>query len=247
MEKLHPKSQATLAAMAAGEPLPELVRGDPTKPASKEECEYWQKQNAYVEALITTGAGIQSNEVDGIFKEMELFRYPSEDGTYEIECRFYPVKAENGNKPPLIIYFHGGGMTLLFRDTIHKIHVCNLIQELGCSVLTPEFRNTRDHHFPAGVDDCLSTVKWAHSNRDILGFGDTVITAGASGSGNLAIAPYIRALYKEINAKGLICGIYSDYPCIRPNYIDVKKLNDIFSPLTPEIMQPICDNYTQSK
>lgn len=248
MEKLHPKSQAALAAMAAGEPPPELVPGDPTKPASKEEREFWQKQNAYVEALIKTSAGIQSNEVDGIFKETELFRYPSEDGTYEIECRFYPAKAENGDKPPLVIYFHGGGMTLLSRDAISEIHVCNLIRELGCSVLTPEFRNARDHHFPAGVDDCLSTVKWAHSNRDILGFGDTVITAGASGGGNLAIATYIRALEKEIDAKALICGIYSDCPCIRPNYIGVKKLNDIFSPLIPpEVMQPICDNYTQSK
>jgi len=146
MEKLNPQAQAFLAGMADAPPPPETPLGDPTKPASEEERASWQKQNAMfcglMSMLVTEGT------LEKCIQDTELFRYPSEDGMYEIESRFYRAK---GEKPaPLVIHFHGGGMTMLKRDVGYEAQVCSIMRECGVSVLTVEFRNARDFHFPAG-------------------------------------------------------------------------------------------------
>ena len=107
----------------------------------------------------------------------------------------------------------------------YEMNACYMLCKMGCSVLNPEFRNTCEYPFPAGVDDCVSTVKWAHANRELLGVGDAVITSGGSGGGNLSIATYLRALEMQGSdaARKLTQGIFSGVPFIRSSYVGVEK------------------------
>jgi len=79
----------------------------------------------------------------------ELFSYPSEDESYTIESRFFRAEEEN---LPLVVHFHGGAMTLCHRDMAYEMNTCQILRKMGCSVLTPEFRNASEYPFPSGVD-----------------------------------------------------------------------------------------------
>ena len=227
-----------------GDP-PQAVQGDPTKKASPEEREYWKKQHKYVESVVAECSDV--DEVKEAMAGTELFTFPSTDGSYQIESRFFPAKGVKN--PPLMIHFHGGGMTTLTRDTGYEMMTCHRVSQMGCSVLTPEFRNAREFPFPKGVDDCLETIKWAHANKDLLGFSGTVITTGCSGGGNLSIATFVRALEKGLDAPNLIHGIFADAPCIRPQYTGVPRIEAVeVSPLTPaNVLDDLCFNYTESE
>lgn len=82
-------------------------------------------------------------------------------------------------------------------------------------VVDVEFRNAGgalgNHPFPAGLNDCTSAVKWVHEHRSELGIS-TVVIAGESGGGNLAVATAIKA-----NIEGwvdIIDGVFASAPMI---------------------------------
>ena len=52
MERLDPKVQELFGKLGELGAPPELVPGDPTKPASPEERVYWQKQNEYITKVV---------------------------------------------------------------------------------------------------------------------------------------------------------------------------------------------------
>ncbi len=63
-----------------------------------------------------------------------------------------------------------------------------------------DFRNARCDSsapevapYPAGLNDCVSGVKWVHSNSKELNIDSSkIIIAGESGGGNLTIATGLR-------------------------------------------------------
>ena len=65
----------------------------------------------------------------------------------------------------------------------------------GMVVVGVEFRNAGGrlgpHPFPAGLNDCVSALRWMHENRDPLNLSGIVIS-GESGGGNLAIATCLK-------------------------------------------------------
>ncbi|KAL3905768.1 MAG: hypothetical protein SGILL_009544 [Bacillariaceae sp.] len=247
MVPYNAKTLETLGKVAELPPPPEPVFGDPTKPATKEELEYWKKQNQWVEGVCELYLDDDSKKAIAK-EETEIFSYPSDDGSYAIESRYFRAHPlPDGSKPPLIVHFHGGGMTLLNRDIDFELNTCRHLRKLGCSVLTPEFRNARDHPFPAGVDDCLSTVLWASENRELLGYNGTIITSGASGGGNLSIATFVRAIEKGLPAEALIQGIFSTCPCIRHKYVGVERVEAVeHAAWPPAMLQKLSNIYTQS-
>jgi len=67
--------------------------------------------------------------------------------------------------------------------------------------------------FPAGLNDCVSGVKWVSSSADSLGIDpDRIVVAGESGGGNLALATGLK-LVKDGDI-GRIKGIYALCPFI---------------------------------
>ena len=246
MDKLNADVLNFFVGMASAPPPPVAIPGaDPSSPASPEERAYWIQLNAAASSMDCFVSSTAASSLQGT----ELFRYPSKDGTYEIESRFFRCTPLNGGeKPPLIIYFHSGGMTLLHRDLDFEVEVCATLRQCGVSVLSVEFRNAREHHFPAGVDDAVSTLQWARANQEILGFDGAVVTAGCSGGGNLSIATFVRALELGLPARELLDGIVADAPFLRPAYLGVDKLEAVFSPMTStQYLQDMVNNYTSSR
>ena len=115
---------------------------------------------------------------------------------------------------PCVIYYHGGGMSRFSSFYNNFQTLGRLIASHGIVVVMPDFRNSVipsqegeiTSKFPGGLNDCVSTVHWVHSNKSNFKIGDTITLSGESGGGNLAITTALK-LKKDGNID-LINGFY---------------------------------------
>ena len=95
-----------------------------------------------------------------------------------------------------------------------------MIAARGVAVAMVDFRNAvrassvpEVAPFPAGLNDCVSGVKWARANAGTLGIdADRIVIAGESGGGNLTLATGMKL--KQDGDIGLVKGLYALCPFI---------------------------------
>jgi acetyl esterase len=126
-----------------------------------------------------------------------------------------------GDEPiPCVYYIHGGGMAMMSCFTGMYRAWGRIIANQGVAVAMVDFRNCvmpssapEVAPFPAGLNDCVSGVKWVHEHAAELGIDpDHVIVAGESGGGNLTLATGLKL--KQDGDLGLIRGLYAMCPYI---------------------------------
>jgi acetyl esterase/lipase len=95
-----------------------------------------------------------------------------------------------------------------------------MIAARGVAVAMVDFRNSVHADstpeiapFPAGLNDCISGLKWVSANAKTLGIDPArIVVTGESGGGNLALAVGMKL--KQDGDLGLIKGIYAMCPFI---------------------------------
>jgi len=135
-----------------------------------------------------------------------------------IKVRF--VRPEGDEKVPCIYYIHGGGMMVFSCFYGNYRAWSKIIAANGVAVAMVDFRNALTPSsapevapFPAGLNDCVSGVRWLHANADALGIdADRIIVAGESGGGNLTIATGLKL--KQDGDLGIVSGLYPLCPYI---------------------------------
>jgi len=130
------------------------------------------------------------------------------------------IRPDHDGPLPCVYYIHGGGMQVMSCfDGVYRSWG-RIIAAQGVAVAMVDFRNCLTassapevEPFPAGLNDCVSGVKWLHANAADLGI-DTghVIVAGESGGGNLTLATGLKL--KQDGDLGLIRGLYALCPYI---------------------------------
>jgi len=85
-----------------------------------------------------------------------------------------------------LLWIHGGGFVAGKAHVDHAI--CSfLAAELGCVVVSVDYRLAPENPFPAGLEDCYAALRWTASQADGWGFdGTRVAVAGASAGGGMA-------------------------------------------------------------
>ncbi|MEI9995812.1 MAG: alpha/beta hydrolase fold domain-containing protein [Rhizomicrobium sp.] len=130
------------------------------------------------------------------------------------------VRPDTDAVVPCVYYIHGGGMATLSCFMGSYRAWAKIIAARGVAVAMVEFRNAvvpsrvpETAPFPAGLDDCVSGLKWVHANAGRLKI-DTrrVIVAGESGGGNLTLATGLTL--KREGKLGLVKGLYALCPYI---------------------------------
>ncbi len=119
---------------------------------------------------------------------------------------------------PCVYYMHGGGMQTM--SAFLGMYKCwgRLIAQQGVAVAMVDFRNAlypssapEVAPFPAGLNDCVSGVRWLAGQADELGIdASKIILAGESGGGNLSIATGMQLL--KDGDIDLVNGIYAMCP-----------------------------------
>lgn len=130
------------------------------------------------------------------------------------------IRPDNTDILPCIYYIHGGGMT---RNSCYDGNYKawgRIMAAQGVAVAMVDFRNAlvpssavEVAPYPAGLNDCVSGLKWLANNTEQLLIDPTrIIIAGDSGGGNLTLATALRL--KQAGESHLISGIYALCPQI---------------------------------
>ncbi|MFJ5986722.1 alpha/beta hydrolase [Lentzea sp. NPDC092896] len=97
------------------------------------------------------------------------------------------LRPARGPEGPPVLHVHGGGMVAGTRRS--DLHVlAEWVEELGVTLVSPEYRLAPENPHPAPVQDCFQTLTWMERN----GFGSPVV-AGTSAGGGLAAAVTLMA------------------------------------------------------
>ncbi len=110
---------------------------------------------------------------------------PGRAGDPDVPVRIYRPTATSGNLPGFL-WIHGGGY-VLGSLVMNDFAMQHLVNEVGCVVVSVEYRLAPEHPFPAGTEDCYAALKWLHTNAGTLGVDPARIAiGGASAGGGLA-------------------------------------------------------------
>lgn len=141
----------------------------------------------------------------------------SPDGN-TIELRF--VRPEGDDPVPCVYYIHGGGMMTFSCFYGNYRAWSKIIAANGVAVAMVDFRNAlvpssapEVAPFPAGLNDCVSGIRWLHENAPNLGIDqDRIVIAGESGGGNLTLATGLKL--KQDGDIHRVKGLYALCPYI---------------------------------
>ena len=130
------------------------------------------------------------------------------------------IRPESDVALPGVYYIHGGGMaTMSCFDGMYRGWGKHIAAN-GVVVVMVDFRNCvvassapEVAPFPAGLNDCVSGLRWVARHAADLGIDPArIVVAGESGGGNLTLATGLKL--KRDGDLGLVKGLYAMCPYI---------------------------------
>lgn len=110
-------------------------------------------------------------------------------GGGNITVRLYAPPRTSDRPPPCHLYFHGGSFWLGTLD--HFDPICRgLVEDVGCAVVSVDYRLAPEHRFPTAPEDCYAALAWVARHADDLGIDPARLSVGgvSAGGGLAAVA-----------------------------------------------------------
>ncbi|PHP20576.1 arylesterase [Sphingobium sp. IP1] len=141
----------------------------------------------------------------------EIF-LPGAPGSPDVRCLLYrPAETVGDALRPAYLHIHGGGFVLGMAD-MSDLSNRAWVAQLGCVVLSVDYRLAPETPFPGARDDCYAALAWLHDQADALGIDPTRIAIGGeSAGGGHAVALAIHA--RDLGAYP-ICFMLLDAPML---------------------------------
>ena len=109
----------------------------------------------------------------------------------QVPCRLYLL--DNAEKPPLLVYAHGGGFmqgSLPSWDAMLR----ELVRQSGVAALSVDYKLSPEHRFPVAFEEMLAMVRLAGREGSEFGIDPTRLAVGGDSAGaNLALAAALAA------------------------------------------------------
>jgi acetyl esterase/lipase len=220
--RIDPRIKAMFGAMPPAPPAKNVASRE--EQLAAENSEAAKAAAAQMTAMFDMVDNEEVAPSKGLKVTVETFR--SEPDGNEIKIRF--IRPDNNERVPCVYYIHGGGMMMMSAfDGMYRAWG-KIIAANGVAVAMVDFRNCLRASsapevapFPAGLNDCVSGLRWVKSHAQHLNIDpDRIIVAGESGGGNLTLATGLRL--KRDNDLGLIKGLYALCPYIAGEWPQAK-------------------------
>ncbi|WP_084958097.1 alpha/beta hydrolase [Thermoactinospora rubra] len=142
------------------------------------------------EVRATRRAWVVPAEPDDIAIEDRLV--PGPPGAPDVRVRLY--LPHEGERPlPCLYWIHGGGMVMGSPEADDHFMV-QIIREVGCAVVSVDYRLAPENPYPAPQEDCYAGLVWTAKNAAELGLDPgRIAVGGASAGGGLAAATVLMA------------------------------------------------------
>jgi acetyl esterase/lipase len=189
---------------------------------SREEILAEENSEAGRAAAATSAAWLESLDSEAIAPSKGLtvrtLTFSSEPDGNDVKIQF--IRPDGIERPPCVYYIHGGGMAVMSAfDGMYRAWG-RIIAREGVAVAMVDFRNClrassapQVAPYPAGLNDCVSGVKWLRAHAEVLEIDpERIVVAGESGGGNLTLATGLKLL--KDGDIGLIKGLYALCPYI---------------------------------
>lgn len=109
----------------------------------------------------------------------------SHEAGVEVPVRIYRPERAAGPLP-VLQWMHPGGFVIGGFD-MDELVMRQLASEIGCAVVSVDYRLAPEHPYPAALEDCYGVLQWIGEQAPALGFDpQRIAVGGASAGGGLA-------------------------------------------------------------
>lgn len=116
---------------------------------------------------------------------------PGWKGAPEVKVRRY-APVDQADELPCLYWIHGGGHVQGSIDQDDPV-MSRIVEDVGCVVLSVEWRHAPEHPFPASLDDCYAGLTWSVDHAaDLLVDPERIVIGGASSGGGSAAGLALR-------------------------------------------------------
>jgi acetyl esterase/lipase len=113
---------------------------------------------------------------------------PGPEGAPDIRILLYQPTTQTAQSTAALLWLHGGGYVSGSVD-LEDIRARAMAAELGCVMVSVDYRLAPETPFPGSLEDCYAVLRWLYANAGALGV-DTgrLAVGGGSAGGGLAAA-----------------------------------------------------------
>ena len=158
--------------------------------------------------VFTEHTGIQTLGRDALAISDQLIPGPKD--APDVGVRIYDPPGRT-DPVPCLVYFHGGGFIAGDLDT-EDVRCVRLANDVGCVVVSVDYRLAPQHPFPAAIDDCYAALLWTASMAEYLNIDATRLGVGGPSAGG-ALAAAIVLMARDRGGPALAFQLLV-YPCL---------------------------------
>lgn len=108
---------------------------------------------------------------------IEEHHVPGADGDVRVLVHTPPTAGPR----PGVLWIHGGGYIM---GTAEDDRARLIAEEIGAVVVSVDYRLAPEHPFPAGSEDCYSSLQWLFENAGAFGIDTSRIAIGGASAGS---------------------------------------------------------------
>ena len=110
-------------------------------------------------------------------------------GHHMIRIRIIRPVAVTSEKRPGVLWIHGGGYQSGSSKDVYVTRALSLTVKFGAVLISPDYRLSRRHPYPAGLHDCYAALLYLRDHAEELGVRpDQIMVGGESAGGGLTAA-----------------------------------------------------------
>jgi acetyl esterase/lipase len=112
-------------------------------------------------------------------------RVASHEAGVEVPVRIYRPDGASGALP-VLVWMHPGGY-VIGGIAMDDITLRQLAKDIGCAIVSVDYRLAPEHPYPAALEDCYGVLQWVGRQAEEQGFdAGRIAIGGASAGGGLA-------------------------------------------------------------